>query len=107
MKEGLLTLCVFFTIFKIFDGFSGSDIYLPDQYDNPHPIYGNETEIRVQFYSYWGLKKEDDRLHWNDDEGWWYTNQPRTHEEHTDNLTDCPFNGVDTTYISQIHYYKL
>ena len=98
MKEGLLILCVFFTIFKIFDGFSGSDIYLPDQYsDIPHPIYGNETEIRVVFYSYWGLKRDDSRLHWDDVEGWWYTYHKRT------DLID----GVDSTWISQVPYYKL
>jgi len=97
MKEFLLTVCVLFTIFKIFSGFNGSDIYLPDKYtDIPHPIYGNETEVRVTFYSYWGLKKEDNRLHWNDVEKWWYTYQERT------DLIE----GVDSTWISMVPYYR-
>jgi len=97
MKEFLLTTCVLFTIFKIFSGFNGSDIYLPYQHtDTLHPIYGNETEIRVVSYSYWGLKKEDDRLHWNDEEKWWYTYQKRT------DLID----GVDSTWISMVPYYR-
>ena len=96
MKELLLMICVPFTIFKIFSGFSGSDIYLPDRdTDNPHPIYGNETDIIVQFYSYWGHKRDDYRLHWDDGEKWWYTYQKVTY----------PIDGVDSTWMSKSPYY--
>ena len=99
MTKGFVVFSVLLTIITIFTRFSGSDIYLPDQWslDTPHPIYGNETHIRVQFYSYWGLKKDNHRLHWDEVERWWYYNQKTT------DLID----GVDSTYISQIQYYKI